>query len=445
MTNDMMFRPPVLVPSAPRARKPVGGRGPQFDPIARRLHGELLNRSDLATLYKQGNEAIWRVISAMVNTVAEPLSVVERESLSKRLYDDVTGLGPLQPLLEDPAVNDILVNTHEDIFVEVDGNLELTEISFNSDEHLRNVMDRIVSAVGRRVDESSPMVDARLPDGSRVNAIIPPLAIDGPYLSIRKFSKRPFSPVDLVEKKMLTYPMMQVLEAAVRAKLNILISGGTGAGKTTLLNALSSYISKRERIVTIEDSAELRLNQRHVVRLETRLPSIEGKGAVRQRELLINALRMRPDRIVLGEVRGDEAIDVLQAMNTGHEGSLTTIHSNSPRDALSRLETMCMTASKTLPERAARTQIASAVHLVIQVARLSDGSRRMTHISEITGMAGDVVSMQDLFVFERKGLDPQKRVKGMFRSTNIVPRFHDKLKDSGIPLSESVYDSSEEV
>lgn len=436
---------PAMVPSQPRpARKAVGGRGGSLDPIAVRIHNLLLKEPDLPNLYKQGSEAISGRLAAMVRDVQDPLSNGERESLYRRLIDDVLGLGPLQPLLDDPAINDILVNTHRQILVDVGSGLEDSGITFNSDEHLRNVLDRIVSEIGRRIDETSPMVDARLADGSRVNAVIPPLALDGPLVSIRKFRERPFTPLELVDNKALSHPMMQVLEAAVRARLNILISGGTSSGKTTLLNALSFYIGRRERIITIEDAAELQLNQPYVARLETRPPNIEGKGQVRQRELLINSLRMRPDRILLGEVRGEEALDVLQAMNTGHEGSLTTIHSNSPRDALSRLETMCLSGNGNIPIKALRDQIASAIHLVIQAARMSDGSRRITHISEITGMAGDIVSMQDIFLYERKGIDSQHRIKGAFRATGIIPRFQEKLRDSGIALPESIYDASVE-
>lgn len=440
-----MMKTPSMVPTMPRARRPEGGRTPEMDVIARRIHNVLLNDPDLSALYKQGHNAILERLHDLVMEAPEPLSSGERESLTQRLLDDVTGLGPLQPLLEDPNISDILVNTFERISIDVNGKHQQTDITFNSDAHLRAVIDRIVSGVGRRIDESSPMVDARLQDGSRVNAVLPPLSIDGPQLSIRRFPENVMTPSDLVDRRTLSDPMMQVLEAAVRCRLNIVVAGGTGAGKTTLLNCLSLFLSPWERIITIEDSAELRLNGWGVVRLETRPPSIEGKGAVRQRELLINALRMRPDRIILGEVRGAEAIDVLQAMNTGHEGSLTTIHANSPRDALSRLETMCMETRTNLSEIGIRRQIASAVHLVVQAARFSDGSRRITHISEITGMAGDVVSMQDLFLFERRGIDSHRRIKGVFRGNKIIPHFHDKLQESGLSLPESIYESEMEV
>jgi len=323
--------------------------------------------------------------------------------------------------------------------------LQRTSVTFKDNRHLMQIIDKIVSAVGRRVDESTPMVDARLKDGSRVNAIIPPLAIDGPILSIRRFGSSPLTAERLLANKALTQPMLDILRAAVMARLNIVISGGTGAGKTTLLNCLSSFISEKERIVTIEDSAELQLRQEHVVRLETRPPNVEGKGAIRQRELVINALRMRPDRIVLGEVRGEEALDMLQAMNTGHEGSLTTIHANTPRDGLSRMETMCMMGDIRLPEKAIRVQIASAIHLIVQVARMSDGSRRVTHISELTGAFSDVISMQDLFVFEKEGLGEGGKVKGRFRATGIVPKFGEKLKAAGIALPAGLMDHSQEV
>jgi pilus assembly protein CpaF len=329
--------------------------------------------------------------------------------------------------------------------VERRGILEKTTIVFQDDQHLMHVIDKIVSAVGRRVDESSPMVDARLKDGSRVNAIIPPLAVDGPILSIRKFGAKPLVAEDLLRYKALTEPMLDMLKGAVQARLNIIVSGGTGAGKTTLMNVLSGFIDERERIITIEDSAELQVKHAHVVRLETRPPNVEGKGAVKQRELVINALRMRPDRIILGEVRGEECLDMLQAMNTGHDGSLTTIHSNTPRDALARMETMAMMGSVSLPEKAIKAQIASAIHVIVQIARMSDGSRRITHISELTGAFSDVISMQDIFLFEREGLGANAKVKGRFRSTGIVPKFADKLKAAGFPLSASLLDYSVEV
>jgi pilus assembly protein CpaF len=351
-------------------------------------------------------------------------------------------LGPLEPLLQDPGINDILVNGHQLVYVERAGILEETNIRFKDNAHLMHIIEKIVSAVGRRVDESSPMVDARLADGSRINAIIPPLAVDGPHLSIRRFGHIPIGENDLLASQTITPPILELLKGAVKARLNIVISGGTGAGKTTLLNVLSGYISDKERIVTIEDSAELQLRQRHVVRLECRPANIEGSGAVKQRQLVINSLRMRPDRIVVGEVRGEEALDMLQAMNTGHDGSLTTIHANSPRDAIARMETMAMMANLNLPEKAVRRQIASAVTIVIQVSRFSDGTRRVTHLTEITGMEEDVVSMQDIFVFEKHGISPDGRVLGTFTATGIRPKFADKLTASGISVPGSYFDHS---
>jgi pilus assembly protein CpaF len=374
-----------------------------------------------------------------------PFSASERERLANEVLDEVFGLGPLEPLLQDPTVNDILVNTYESVYVERGGVLEKTNVSFKDNTHLMHIIDKIVSSVGRRVDESAPMVDARLADGSRVNIIIPPLAVDGPILSIRRFGTTPLTADDLLSYGEYTPQMLDILQKAVKARLNIVISGGTGSGKTTLLNVLSGFISERERIVTIEDSAELQLKQAHVVRLECRPPNVEGKGGVRQRELVINALRMRPDRIVVGEVRGEEALDMLQAMNTGHDGSVTTIHANSPRDALSRIETMCMMANLNLPEKAVRQQIAAAIQLIVQISRLSDGSRRITHVTEITGSSGDMVSMQDIFLFEKRGVGPNGKVLGRFYATGIVPKFAEKLKASGIPIPMSLLDMSEEV
>jgi pilus assembly protein CpaF len=365
--------------------------------------------------------------------------------MSKEVMDEVFGLGPLEPLLNDPTVSDILVNTYNLVFVERRGVIEETNIVFRDNAHLMHIIDKIVSAVGRRIDESSPMVDARLLDGSRVNIVIPPLAVDGPLMSIRRFGSSPLCVEDLLRHRALTPSMMELLKCAVKARLNIVVSGGTGAGKTTLLNVLSGFISSSERIVTIEDSAELQIKQRHVARLECRPPNVEGKGAIRQRELVINALRMRPDRIILGEIRGEEALDMLQAMNTGHDGSITTVHANNPRDAIARLETMSMMGSVALPEKAIRAQIASAIHLIVQVSRMSDGSRRITHISEVTGTSGEVVSMQDLFIFEKLGLGPGGKVKGRFFATGIVPKFAEKLKAAGIPFALTSLDESVEV
>jgi len=383
---------------------------------------------------EQAHAEVSRLAETLLSQDAMPLSVAERERLVNDVQHELFGLGPLEPLLADSTISDILVNSHRTIYIERRGKLERTDVAFKDDEHLMRVIERIVSSVGRRIDESSPMVDARLQDGSRVNAIIPPLSIDGPVLSIRRFGAEPLKMDKLIEYKALTREIAEMLQMCVTARLNTLISGGTGAGKTTLLNALSAYIPETERIVTIEDSAELQLQQPHVVRLETRPSNIEGKGEVAQRDLVKNALRMRPDRIVIGEVRGGEAIDMLQAMNTGHDGSLTTIHANTPRDALSRLETMIQMTGMNLSERAMRQQIASALDVVLQVARLSDGTRRVTSISEITGMEGDTITMQEVFHFERTGISPQGEVIGRFRPTGIRPRFAERLKAAGMQL-----------
>src|SRR3984893_5634539 len=395
------------------------------------LHRKVLDRLDLEKLGKAAGDSardeVLVVIRNAVNSEVVPLSFAERERLSREILDEIFGLGPLEPLLKDPNVSDILVNRFDRVYIERAGKLELTLLSFKDNQHLMQIIDRIVSRVGRRVDESSPMVDARLADGSRVNAIIPPLAIDGPCLSIRRFGREPVTARNMLENKSLTESMLELLSAMVKGRLNILISGGTGAGKTTLLNVLSGFIPNSERIVTIEDAAELLLKQEHVVRLETRAPNIEGKGAVRQRQLVINSLRMRPDRIVVGEVRGEEAFDMLQAMNTGHEGSLTTVHANSVRDALARVENMVSMANLNIPERAVRHQIASAIHAVVQVARLSDGTRKVISISEVTGIDGESIAMQDIFVFERRAIDENGKVRGTFHATGIRPLFADRL------------------
>ena len=413
------------------------------------LHRELLTRIDLEKLMDlrdgRARQQIFSIIQDLVTASNTPMSGMERERLSREVLDEVFGLGPLEPLLQDPTINDILVNTYKQVYVERAGLLEQTNVRFKDDAHLMHIIDKIVSAVGRRVDESSPMVDARLMDGSRVNVIIPPLAIDGPILSIRRFGHVPLEADDLLANRSLTAQMLELLKGAVKSRLNILISGGTGAGKTTLLNCLSGFISDKERVVTIEDSAELQMKQQHVVRLECRPPNVEGKGAVRQRQLVINALRMRPDRIIVGEVRGEEALDMLQAMNTGHDGSLTTIHANSPRDALARLETMSLMANLNLPEKAIRQQIAAAVHIVIQISRMSDGTRRVTHFTEISGMDEEVVSMQDIFLFEKRGIAPGGRVLGRFFATGIRPKFAEKLRVSGINLPGSLFEHSMEV
>jgi len=414
------------------------GSAQKFQEMKARLHRALINRMDLTKLAtlapEQANAEVSRLAESVLSQEGLPLSAIERERLVNDVQHELFGLGPLEPLLADNTVSDILVNSHSTIYVERRGKLESTNIAFKDDEHLMRVIERIVSSVGRRIDESSPMVDARLKDGSRVNAIIPPLAIDGPILSIRRFGAEPLKMSKLIEHKALTKDIADMLQMCVNARLNVLISGGTGAGKTTLLNALSAYIPETERIVTIEDSAELQLQQPHVVRLETRPPNIEGRGEVTQRELVKNALRMRPDRIVIGEVRGGEAIDMLQAMNTGHDGSLTTIHANTPRDALARVETMIQMTGMRLSDRAMRQQIASALDLVLQVARMSDGSRRVTSISEITGMEGETITMQEIFMYERTGVDQQGQVLGRFRPTGVRPRFAERLKACGMQL-----------
>jgi pilus assembly protein CpaF len=410
------------------------------------IHRDLLNKVDLEKVATFRDDRTRRqvlgVIQDLVANLKTPMSGPEKERLSLEVLDEVFGLGPLEPLLQDPTISDILVNGYKEVFIERAGLLEETNIMFKDNGHLMHIIDKIVSAVGRRVDESSPMVDARLPDGSRVNVIIPPLAVDGPHLSIRRFGHIPIGEDDLLTNQTLTPPMLELLRGAVKSRLNIVISGGTGAGKTTMLNVLSGYISNKERIVTIEDSAELQLKQRHVVRLECRPANVEGKGAVMQRQLVINSLRMRPNRIIVGEVRGEEALDMLQAMNTGHDGSLTTIHANSPRDAVARMETMALMANLNLPEKAIRKQIASAVTLVLQVSRFNDGTRRLTHITEITGMEDEVVSMQDVFVFDKQGVAPDGRVLGTFTATGIRPKFADKLTASGINLPNNFFEQS---
>jgi pilus assembly protein CpaF len=400
------------------------------------VHKELIKRIDLDKLgemqeTRDAQHQLFIVIQQIIGEQGIPLSSLERDRLAQEVVDEVFGLGPLEPLLKDDTISDILVNTYNSIYIERRGLLEKTNLTFKDNKHLLHIIDKIVSGVGRRVDESSPMVDARLQDGSRVNVIIPPLAVDGPILSIRRFGSTPMGAEDLLRHQMLTPPMMEVLRGAVRARLNIIISGGTGAGKTTLLNVLSGFISEKERIITIEDSAELQMKQEHVVRLETRPPNVEGRGAIKQRELVINALRMRPDRVILGEVRGEETLDMLQAMNTGHDGSIATIHSNTPRDALARLETMAMMSEVRLAEKAVRAQIAAAVHMIIQVSRMSDGTRRITHITELTGAFSDVISMQDIFLFEKKGIGPNGKVRGKFYATGIVPKCADKITSSG--------------
>ena len=413
------------------------------------LHRKILDRLDLEKLGKAAGDSardeVLIVIRNAVNSEVVPLSFAERERLAREILDEIFGLGPLEPLLKDPNISDILVNRFDRVYIERAGKLELTGLSFKDNSHLMQIIERIVSRVGRRVDESSPMVDARLLDGSRVNAIIPPLAIDGPCLSIRRFGREPVTARQMLENHSLTESMLELLSAMVKGRLNILVSGGTGAGKTTLLNVLSGYIPNSDRIVTIEDAAELQLKQEHVIRLETRPPNIEGKGAVRQRQLVINSLRMRPDRIVVGEVRGEEAFDMLQAMNTGHEGSLTTIHANSPRDALSRVENMVSMANLNIPERAVRQQIASAIHAVIQIARLSDGTRKVITISEILGMSEDSLALQDIFRFDRTGIDESGKVRGVFQATGTRPSFADRLAVAGARLRPALFESKTEI
>ena len=426
-------------------------RHPHYQTIKAKVHQELLNRLNLERLARisrdQAEPEIRTLILGLLETETKttPLSLYERESMTVDVLDELFGLGPLEALLKDPSVSDILVNRFNHVYVEREGRIEECAAVFRDDKHLMQIIERIVSSVGRRIDESSPMVDARLADGSRVNAIVPPLAIDGPCLSIRRFRTDRLGGGDLVERQALTRPMLDFMVAAVASRLNVIVCGGTGAGKTTLLNVLSGFISEGERIITIEDAAELMLRQRHVVRLETRPPNIEGKGAVKQRDLVINALRMRPDRIIIGEVRGAEALDMLQAMNTGHDGSLTTIHANSPRDALYRLDTMVAMASLQLPERAVRQQIASAVDLIVQISRLSDGTRRVTAIAELTGMENDVITMQDIFVFERTGVSSNGKVLGRFRATGIRPKCSDLLAAAGRPLTAGMFEHVQQV
>jgi pilus assembly protein CpaF len=445
-----------LSPNTPATPTPAprpGGRPdahrPQYIELKANVHRKLLNRLNLEALASvERARAEAEIRTLLFDLVAEegmPLSMTERDAILGDVIDEVFGLGPLEPILRDPTVSDILVNTFKQVYVERHGRLERLPTTFQDDRHLMRVIDRIVSGVGRRVDDSSPMVDARLPDGSRVNAIIPPLAVDGPLLSIRRFPAERLKAEALVNLRSLTRPMLEFLEHCVASKLNMLISGGTGAGKTTLLNVLSSFISSHDRIVTIEDAAELQLHQEHVARLETRPPNVEGKGAIRQRQLVVNALRMRPDRIVVGEVRGEEALDMLQAMNTGHDGSLTTVHANTPRDALSRIETMISMGSMNLPERAMRQQIASAIQIVCQQSRMSDGTRKVTSISEITGMEGDVITMQEIFCFEKLGLNQDGKVIGRFRATGVRPKVCERLKASGVVLPTDMFEGVTEV
>ena len=413
------------------------------------IHRTLISKLDLEKLSRvnssQARQAVSGIVKEIIADQRVPLNFDEQEKIQADLLDEVFGLGPLEPLLRDPKISDIMVNDKDHVFIEKGGLLQKVSTTFRDDRHLLQIIDRIVSRVGRRVDESSPMVDARLPDGSRVNAIIPPLALDGPSLSIRRFGTGPLAANSLVELKSISAEMMELLASAVKARISIVISGGTGSGKTTLLNILSQYIPNNERLVTIEDAAELRLAQENLVRLETRPPNIEGNGAIKQRQMLINCLRMRPDRIIMGEIRGEEAFDMLQAMNTGHEGSMTTIHANTPRDAISRLESMVAMGNMNLPEKSVRQQISSAISIVVQATRMSDGSRKVTSIAEITGMEENVISMQEIFTFNKKGIGPDGKVIGAFQPTRIRPKFLERLRVSGIVLPPSLFEKETPV
>jgi pilus assembly protein CpaF len=417
-----------------------------YQELKARINHDLMNRLNLERLTQMGQAEAEPEIRRLILDIIErsqqrtPLSLTERETLVIDVLNELFGLGPLEGLLSDHNISDILVNRFDQVYVERNGRLELTDIVFKDDRHLMQIIERIVSSVGRRIDESSPMVDARLQDGSRVNAIIPPLAIDGPSLSIRRFRTGRLGAEDLVERETMTQPMLDFLRAAVACRMNIIVSGGTGAGKTTLLNVLSGFISNLERVITIEDAAELMMRQRHIVRLETRPANIEGKGAIRQRDLVVNALRMRPDRIIVGEVRSDEALDMLQAMNSGHDGGLTTVHANSPRDALYRLDMMVAMANLNIPERAVRQQIAAAINLIVQVTRLSDGTRKVTAVTEVTGMEGELVTTQDIFTFDRTGINRDGKVCGRFRATGIRPRCSDRLQAFGVHLPGDMFE-----
>ena len=429
-------------------QRPGGIENRTYQDLKHKIHQTLLERVDLESMQRLPAGRIRDELTSFVERLLEEEVVVlndaERKTLTRDIQNEMLGFGPLETLLSDPTISDILINTYKQVYVERHGQLELTDVTFTDDAHLMKIIDKIVSRVGRRIDESSPMVDARLPDGSRVNAIIPPLAIDGPIMSIRRFATVPLRLNDLVEYKSLTADMAEILQGLGKAKVNILISGGTGSGKTTMLNVVSGFIHAAERIVTVEDAAELQLQQPHIVRLETRPPNIEGKGEVTQRALVRNALRMRPDRIILGEVRGGEALDMLQAMNTGHEGSMATIHANTPRDALTRLENMICMASANLPTKAMRQQISSAISVVIQVVRLTDGKRKVLSIQEITGMEGDMITMQEIFSFTQTGIDPHGVVIGHFSATGVRPRFLERLSSFGITISETMFDPTHE-
>ena len=441
-TRPVLQSPPALRPHA-------AGQHERYFALRTKVHQKLLNVLNMDALKAVNRDRlrneVQRVVERILREDRLPISTTERYRLVEEILDEVFGLGPLEPLLKDPNISDILVNTHKYVYIERHGKLIETGIQFKDDRHLLHVIEKIVASVGRRIDESVPLVDARLADGSRVNAIIPPLALDGPAMSIRRFMTDRLGADDLVQRESLTAPMLALLQGAVSARMNIVVSGGTGAGKTTLLNILSSFIGRHERVVTIEDAAELMLRQPHVVRLETKVANIEGKGAVRQRQLVINALRMRPDRIVVGEVRGEEALDMLQAMNTGHDGSLTTIHANSPRDCLYRLDTMVAMANLNIPEKAIRSQIASAVNMVVQINRMADGTRKVTSIAEITGMEQDVITMQEIFTFQKSGVDKEGKVVGAFRATGIRPKCADALATAGFPLGMDMFENVQSV
>ncbi|MFL9898095.1 CpaF family protein [Paraburkholderia fungorum] len=415
-----------------------------YQQLKMNIHQAIIDRVELDKLQRLSPEQIKRELAQLVERIVDedkiPLNELERRRLAQDVHDEMVGLGPLEPLLNDPTISDILVNTSQHVYVERRGRLEHTDVTFYDDAHLMKIIERIVSRVGRRIDESTPMVDARLPDGSRVNAIIPPSAIDGPLVSIRRFAVNPLTVADMVNNQSFTPAMAQLLEALIKSKLNVLISGGTGSGKTTLLNLLSGFIPNDERVVTIEDAAELQMRQEHVLRLETRPPNIEGKGEISQRSLVRNALRMRPDRIVLGEVRGAEALDMLHAMNTGHEGSMATLHANTPRDALTRLENMVGMAGLTMPIKAIRQQITSAITVVVQASRLTDGRRKLMSIQEVTGMEGDIINMQEIFTFKRTGVDENGMIKGHFCATGVRPKFCDRLAGFGIVLPDQMFD-----
>ncbi|CAE6722197.1 CpaF family protein [Paraburkholderia nemoris] len=415
-----------------------------YQQLKMNIHQAIIDRVELDKLQRLSPEQIKRELAQLVERIVDedkiPMNELERRRLAQDVHDEMVGLGPLEPLLNDPTISDILVNTSQHVYVERRGRLEHTDVTFYDDAHLMKIIERIVSRVGRRIDESTPMVDARLPDGSRVNAIIPPSAIDGPLVSIRRFAVNPLTVADMVTNQSFTPAMAQLLEALIKSKLNVLISGGTGSGKTTLLNLLSGFIPGDERVVTIEDAAELQMRQEHVLRLETRPPNIEGKGEISQRTLVRNALRMRPDRIILGEVRGAEALDMLHAMNTGHEGSMATLHANTPRDALTRLENMVGMAGLTMPIKAIRQQIASAITVVVQASRLTDGRRKLMSIQEVTGMEGDIINMQEIFTFKRTGVDENGMIKGHFCATGVRPKFCDRLAGFGIALPDQMFD-----